>query len=103
MLDLCEVVLDADEINEGDDNPDVDDDNGLILFVVITLLDAVCRLIFWYEFCRPLAATPGEDDLCKSTEVIDCRLYASDGAFLIGRCGAEGLCLSIGIVFISGL
>ena len=49
VLDLCDEVLDADEIKEGDDNPDVDDDKGFILFVFITLLDTVWRLIFWYE------------------------------------------------------
>lgn len=41
MLDLCDEVLDADEIKEGDANPDVDDDKGLLLFVFITLLDTV--------------------------------------------------------------
>jgi len=87
VLDLCDEVLDADEIKEGDANPDEDDDKGFILFVFITLLDTVWRLIFWYEVCRPLAAAPGEEDRCKST----------------ARCDVDGFRLSIGIVFTSGL
>lgn len=103
MLDLCDEVLDADEIKEGDANPDVDDDKGFILFVFITLLDTVWRLIFWYEVCRPLAAAPGEDDRCKSEYDVGCRVYASDEAFNIAECDVEGPRLSIGIVCTSGL
>ena len=42
MLDFCdEAALDADEINEGEVNPDVDDDKGFMLLWLLLLLELV--------------------------------------------------------------
>ena len=53
MLDLCgcKEDPDADEIKEGDDNPDADDEDKelfILLEFITLLLGRVWRRMFWY-------------------------------------------------------
>ena len=50
MLDLCgcKEDPDADEIKEGDANPDADEDRELLLEFITLLLGRVWRRMFWY-------------------------------------------------------